>query len=141
MTQQKHPDPRLSEEPYALQRHLGFTLAMWEQDRARLELPIAENLMNRAGMPHGGVYATLIDTVMGYAGCYAADLDNPVHALTISLTTNFLSRPKGQLLIANGIRVGGGASTFFAEATVVDETGEMIARGSGAFKYRSSKRA
>ncbi|WP_204113767.1 PaaI family thioesterase [Shimia biformata] len=131
-------DPALDEGSYALQRHLGFRLTHWDVDYARLELPIEHYLMNRAGIPHGGIYATILDTVMGYAGCYTGDAAHKKLALTLSLTTNFLSRPKGHLLIAEGMRTGGGKSSFFAEATVSDETGEVIARGSGAFKYRKT---
>ena len=132
-------DPALDEDPYALQKHLGFRLTHWDADYARLDLPIEHFLMNRAGIPHGGIYATLLDTVMGYAGCYTGDPGHKKLALTLSLTTSFLSRPRGHVLIAEGQRVGGGASTFFAESTVSDETGEIIARGSGAFKYRKTR--
>ena len=130
--------PALDESPYPLQKHLGFRLTHWSEDFARLELPIEHYLGNRAGLPHGGIYATLLDTVMGYSGCYTGDPDHKRLALTISMTVNFLSRPKGHVLIAEGRKVGGGASTFFAEATVLDETDELIARGSGAFKYRKT---
>lgn len=131
-------DPALDESPYALQQHLGFRLTHWDNDFARLEQPIVPHLMNRAGIPHGGIYATLLDTVMGFAGCYTGDAGHKKLALTLSLTTNFLSRPKGNILIVEGRRIGGGAKTFFAEGTVLDETGEVIARGSGAFKYRAT---
>ncbi|WP_435138593.1 PaaI family thioesterase [Pseudopelagicola sp. nBUS_19] len=129
-------DPLLEEDPYALQKHLGFSLTHWETGYARLRLPIEHFLMNRAGIPHGGIYATLLDTVMGYAGCFTGDPNSKNLALTLSLTVNFLSRPRGHILIAEGKTTGGGKSTFFAEATILDETGEIIARGSGAFKYR-----
>lgn len=138
MTELTPLDPALQEGPYALQRHLGFALTHWGVDHARLELPIEHYLMNRAGIPHGGIYATLLDTVMGYAGCYTGDPTHQKLALTLSLTTNFLSRPRGHTLIATGTRTGGGKSTFFAESTISDDTGEVIARGSGAFKYRQT---
>ncbi|MBO9479679.1 PaaI family thioesterase [Shimia sp. R11_0] len=131
-------DPALDETPYGLQKHLGFELTHWDEDYARLELPLAPHLMNRAGIPHGGIYATLLDTVMGFAGCYTGTADHKKLALTLSLTTNFLSRPRGGRLIAEGWRTGGGAKTFFAEGSICDETGERIARGSGAFKVRAT---
>lgn len=134
----KQLDPSLDEAPYELQKHLGFQLTHWDTDYARLELPIAPHLMNRAGIPHGGIYATLLDTVMGFAGCYTGTPEHKKLALTLSLTTNFLSRPKGKGLIAEGHRTGGGQRTFFAEGTISDETGEIIARGSGAFRYRNT---
>lgn len=132
-------DPALIETNSALQDHFGYRLTGWEAGRASLELPLIPQLMNRSGIPHGGVYATLLDTAMGYSGCYTGDPDRKALALTLSMTVNFLSRPKGQLLIAHAERTGGGAKTFFAEAHIVDETGEMIARATGAFKLREPR--
>lgn len=131
-------NPILIEENSALQDHLGYRLTGWDTGRAQLELPLIPQLMNRAGIPHGGIYATLLDTAMGYAGCYTGDPNHKALALTLSMTVNFLSRPKGTLLIAHANQTGGGAKTFFAEGYIVDETGEMIARASGAFKLRQS---
>ena len=48
----------------------------------------------------------------------------------------YLSRPRGQRLIAEGTKTGGGKSTFFAEAQISDETGEVVAKGTGVFRYR-----
>lgn len=117
-------------------RHLGITRQDWRVDYVRFQLPLAPHLGNRTGLPHGGVHATLLDMAMGYSGCYVA-ADQPArHALTLSLNVQYLSRPKGQLLIAEGHRIGGGKSTFFAEARVTDDTGELIATGTGVFRYR-----
>lgn len=132
-------DPTLVDGPYPLQKHLGFTMAAWEPDYVRFELPIAEFLGNRYGIPHGGVYATLLDTVMGYSGCYTGSSANPRMAMTLSMTVNFLSRPKGKLLIGEGRRTGGGARTFYSEGVITDETGEKIATSMGTFRYRSGK--
>ena len=129
-----HPD--VKEDPYQLEAHLGYTLTLWELDRAIVELPLAPHLSNRQGLPHGGVHATLLDTAMGYAGCFTGDADAPQMALTLSMTVNFLSRPKGIHLIAEGRRTGGGKSTFFAESVVRDDEGELIATATGVFRYR-----
>lgn len=130
-------DSSLIESPSGLGAHLGYKLTHWGPDHARLELPLKPELMNRAGIPHGGIYATLLDTAMGLAGAYTGNLDDRQLVLTLSMTVNFMSRPKGKLLIAEGFKTGGGRRTYFAEATILDETGEKIARGTGAFKYRS----
>lgn len=130
-------DPALKEAPYAFQEHLGFDLTHWDTDYARLTQLIEPYLMNRGGVPHGGLYATLLDTVMGFAGLYSDDPQRRKIGLTLTLNTSFLSRPRGKLLIAEGWRTGGGARTFFAEGVLLDETGEKIATGSGAFRYRS----
>ncbi len=129
-------DPRLKETAYPLELHLGYTLTDWSKDIAVVELPLADHVKNRLDLPHGGVHATLLDTAMGYAGCFTGDPDNAQMALTLSLTVNYLSRPKGNRLIATARRIGGGRSTFFAEGDVCDETGELIASATGVFRYR-----
>lgn len=129
-------DPALIEDPYELQKLLGMRIVDWSTDYACWELPITAKLGNRYGIPHGGVYAALLDTVMGFAGCYTGDAGARRMAMTLNLNVSYLSRPKGALLIAEGRRVGGGKSTFFGEGVIVDETGEKIATGTGTFRYR-----
>ena len=124
------------EPPSGLQTHLGYELTTWRADFARVELPLGPQVMNRQGLPHGGIHATLLDTAMGFAGCYTGDADRRQMALTLSLTVNFLGQAQGARLIAEARRTGGGKSTYFAEGTVRDETGAVIATGSGVFRYR-----
>ncbi|MCA0042878.1 PaaI family thioesterase [Celeribacter litoreus] len=117
--------------------HIGLIFTYWVEGEARLELPIGPQHLNRHGIPHGGIYAMLLDTAMGYSGAFTGDPEVRQNNLTLTLTVNYLSRPKGKTLIAEGKRVGGGAKTFFAEGKITDETGELIATASGAFKMRS----
>jgi len=131
-------DPLSAETPYPLQRTLGFSIVQWRDGFARVELPLAGHLMNRYGIPHGGVYATLLDTACGYAGSYCDIPGNKRLAMTLTLTTSFLARPKGRLLVAEASRIGGGSRTFFAEGRVTDEAGTLVATGSGTFRYREA---
>lgn len=124
------------EPPSGLQTHLGYRLVAWEVDFARVDMPLAPHLMNRQGLPHGGMHATLLDTAMGFAGCYTGDPEQRQMALTLSLTVNFIGKAQGARLIAEARRTGGGKSTYFAEATVRDDTGALIATGTGVFRYR-----
>ncbi|SPF77849.1 PaaI family thioesterase [Pseudoprimorskyibacter insulae] len=132
-------DPALKETPYPYQSHLGMEMTGWKQDWSRFETPVAEHLLNRHANVHGGAYASILDTVMGYAGCWTGDPDQRQLCLTLSLTVQFISRPKGEVLIGEGLRTGGGRGTFFAEGQITDETGELVAKGTGVFKYRSQK--
>ena len=95
--------------------------------------------MNRYGIAHGGVHAVMLDTVMGYCGCYTGDRDDPKLAMTLSLNVNYIGQAKGNVLIAEGRRTGGGRKTFFAEATIMDELGTKVATGTGVFRYRSTR--
>ncbi|MEJ2002692.1 MAG: PaaI family thioesterase [Maritimibacter sp.] len=128
---------KLIEAPSPVQELLGFRLVEWADGFARCELPVSEKLHNRHGIPHGGIYATLLDSAMGYAGSYTGSADQRLMSMTLSLNVNFLSRPKGGLLIATGRRTGGGAKTFFTEGEILDETGEKVATGTGVFRYRA----
>ncbi|SFK04734.1 PaaI family thioesterase [Celeribacter neptunius] len=131
------PTDPLLEGPSAILAHLGVRMTGWDRDYARFEAEIAPFLLNRSEIPHGGVYATMLDTAMGYAGAYTGEAEDRRMTLTLSLTINYLSRPKGKLLIAEGHRVGGGAKTFFTEGRLTDETGELIATGQGTFRVRA----
>lgn len=131
-------DPDLREDPYEFQKVLGFDLVEWRDGAAMLHMPITPQIGNRGGIPHGGVYATLLDTVMGFAGTYSGCAERRKLALTLSLNTQFLSRPRGAVLIAHGRKTGGGARTYFAEGRIEDDTGELIATGAGVFRLRGA---
>jgi uncharacterized protein (TIGR00369 family) len=130
-------DPRLVEPDYPFQTLVGFRMTGWAPDWAQFVLPIEEKLGNRYGILHGGVYAVMLDTVMGFCGCYTGDPDRKQLAMTLSMTTNFVAQPEGRRLIAEGRRVGGGRRSFFAEGTIRDDTGRLVTTGSGVFRYRS----
>ena len=129
------------EPPSGLQTHLGYRLTAWEPDFARVEMPLAPHLLNRQGLPHGGLHATLLDTAMGFAGCFTGDPEQRQMALTLSLTVNFLGQAQGDRLIAEARRTGGGKITYFAEGTVRDDMDALIATGTGVFRYRRGRTA
>ena len=132
------PDPILKETPYALQAHLGYRLTEWSPDFCRLEQPIEPYLLNRQGILHGGVLATLLDTAMGYCGCFTTESDTRVMAMTLNLSVNYLAQASGHMLIAEGNKTGGGAKTYFAEGRLFDDTGTLVATSTGVFRYRHS---
>lgn len=131
-------DPALIEDPYELQKLIGFEIVDWSEGYSRWDLEITERLGNRYGIPHGGVYATLLDTAMGFAGCFTGDPNDRKLGMTLSLNVNFLAQPKGKMLIVEGRKTGGGRKTFFAEAVITDDTGVKVATGTGVFRYRST---
>ncbi|MBT56060.1 MAG: phenylacetic acid degradation protein [Mameliella sp.] len=130
-------DEALREDPYAFAAHIGLVMTDWREGYAAFDVPLEPFLMNRHGNPHGGVHASLLDTVMGYAGCWTGDAARRQMCLTLNLNVQYLSRPRGVMLKGEGWKTGGGKSTFFAEGQIADETGEVIAKGTGVFKYRS----
>ncbi|ELZ06401.1 thioesterase superfamily protein [Natrialba chahannaoensis JCM 10990] len=86
---------------------------------------------------HGGIAATLIDTVGGLA--LRTELENPVDAsiATINLNVNYLRPATGDLTAtANVIRVGGtvGVSEVTVESTTPDGETKEVATGQGSYR-------
>lgn len=132
-------EKHLEEAPYPFQAHLGFEITEWKDRFCRIEQPMLDHLGNRYGIPHGGVYATLLDAAMGFCVCYTGDRDHKQLVMTLNLNINYLSVAKGTTLIATGRQTGGGRSTAFAEGDVRDENNTIIATAAGVFRYRGTK--
>lgn len=130
--------PAHFESDYPLQAHLGFEMVEWTEERVVFRQPIVPEIGNRYGIPHGGVYGVLLDTAMGYAGCFTGDPNRKIMGMTLSMTVNFIAQPGGTVLWTTGRKRGGGRKTFFADGEVHDDLGTLIATGSGSFRYRSN---
>ena len=117
---------------------IGYALPQWCDDRAVVTLDVEARHMNRSGVLHGGVIATVIDAACGFAGCYRAPPQRSRRAMTLSLHTQFLGPVDvGARSSAEARRTGGGRQIFFASCDVTDQDGRLVARGDGTFKYRS----
>ena len=101
---------------------------------ARFELEIGPHLLNPMGIPHGGVYASVLDTTLGSAGCWEGNPDTYRPSVTLNLNVSYLAQPRGSRLICEGHRVGGGKTIYFSEGEIRDETGVVLARATGTFK-------
>lgn len=133
-------DPLSQEVPSGMQELVGYRITVWRQDYAEMELDIEPKHRNRSGRVHGGIFATMIDTVAGHAGCYCPYPGRVRKAVTLTLTTNYLGQSDGAKLIATARRTGGGSTIFYTEAEVRDEHGTLLATGVGTFRYRTGSR-
>ena len=113
---------------------IGARKTGYAQDYARFELEIGPHLLNPMGIPHGGVYASILDTTLGSSGCWEGNPDTFRPSVTLNLNVSYLAQPRGTHLICEGRRVGGGASIYFSEGEIRDETGIVLARATGTFK-------
>lgn len=125
---------------YPFQDLLGFRKTEFRQDFARFELDLEPRHTNRAGLPHGGVYAALLDAALGSSGCYIGKDDDFRPGVTLNLNISYLAAARGTRIIAEGRRIGGGRSIFFSEGQIIDETGTVLATASGTFKYTDNTR-
>jgi uncharacterized protein (TIGR00369 family) len=130
------------EQPYSgYQALIGWVVKERESDNVTLELELAEHHLNRSDYVHGGVLASLLDTAMSFAGLYSPDPERVRKAVTLSMTTTFVSPVQlGTLTVVGRVR-GGGRKTFMSAGEVFDEQGTLIAFGEGTFRLRSGSEA
>lgn len=126
------------EPPSGFQELLGYALAKWEDGYAEVELTVAPGHLNRAGVVHGGVLTTLLDTVMGFSGTHCPFPGRVRRMMTLSMTTSFLGQTDRGTLLARGFLRGGGRKIVGCRGEVVaKETGVLLATAEGMFKYRT----
>lgn len=134
--------PPSLETPQGFSQLLDYRLLVWRPDHAEVVLEIAPKHLNRSGVLHGGVVATLIDTACGYAGVHTAEPGRIRRAVTLSMTVSFLGQaPLGAVLTARARRTGGGRNIFFSRCEVADGEGHLIATGEGTYRYRQGSEA
>jgi uncharacterized protein (TIGR00369 family) len=114
---------------------LGVRLTQWRDNYAEMRLLLNENLLNRSGVVHGGIICTLLDAVAGYSGLYAQLGEPARHAVTLSLTTNFLGNGVGRELTAKGMAEKKGRSIYFTRSEIWLDDDLLVASAVGTFKY------
>ena len=101
-----------------------------EPGHTQLAVTLGPHHLNQMGVAHGGVVLTLMDVTMGTA---ARSMTGTAGVVTVDLQSQFLAPAKGRLK-SDGRVVKAGRSMVFVEATVINEAGELVAKGSGVFK-------
>lgn len=122
------------------QRTLGYVVEI-EAGVARGYLDIDHRHINRGGSLHGGVIATILDAVAGYAVSLSVDGESLFYTSTISLTVNYLSRVSDGRVVATAKVAGGGKKIVFIDALLATDAGIPVASATGTFKlYRDRVR-
>jgi uncharacterized protein (TIGR00369 family) len=108
-------------------RLLGMSFDELEEGRVVMSLRTKPDFLNPIGVVHGGIAATLLDSVMGCAVHSA--LAAGTGYTTLELKVNYI-RAVGtddKLLVGTGTVLHLGRRTATAEGRVVDERGSLIA--------------
>ena len=103
----------------------------------RLELAVGPQHLHSAHSVHGGVYLTLLDTVMSRA----VQSGSPGHSYTptMQLSGNFFRPLQKGRIYAEG-RVGNSSrKTVFAEGKLFDAQRRLLAQGSATFLVTEHK--
>jgi len=106
---------------------IGMVISALEFDSCRIELDVGERHLQPFGIVHGGVLATLIDTATFWAGYMR--LPDDAGLVNVDLKLNYLKAVTGGYLRAEGRCLRAGRQISYAEASVIDAGGELVAHG------------
>jgi|LNAP01.1.fsa_nt_gb acyl-CoA thioesterase len=119
----------------SLLTHLGICGAPeWNEVGAVIRLTLRQIHMNGGASAHGGLVATLLDAVMA---CSSATPEETRSCVTVEMKVNYM-RPGGAVgtvLTAQGELKACSRTLAFCEGEIRNEAGELLATGSGTFKY------
>lgn len=103
-------------------------------DEGRLVLEVGPGHLRTLGIVHGGVVATLLDSVMGMAAARSAPVDH--YVVTAQLNVHFI-RPawEGETLIASSRVRHNGRKTAVAEGEIRTGSDALVATASATFVY------
>jgi uncharacterized protein (TIGR00369 family) len=114
---------------------LGFEVEEVRTDYARMRVPFRPEFNQPAGVMHGGVIMSLIDTVV--VPVIGSAYDEPREIFTIDLSTRFIAPIVSEDAVAEGWVVKRGRSIIFLEAEVRTPSGVLAATGSLVYKVSS----
>ncbi len=117
--------------------HLRMKLDTISLDQATVKLETAQCHLQPFGIVHGGVMATLIDT----ATFWSVFLRLPEDAglVNIDLKLNYLKSIASGVMAAEGRCIRAGRSINYAEASVKDSEGNLIAHGTSTLMVLPGK--
>jgi uncharacterized protein (TIGR00369 family) len=114
---------------------VGYTTKTWAEGLGEVQLSVRDDHMNSMGIPHGGVYVTLLDAAFGHACSWCAVPGNTRSAVTVSLTTSFLAIARTPIIFACGRVTGQDGRLVTLTGEVTDEAGQICVLGQASFMY------
>lgn len=116
--------------------HLGLQIVRFEPGDVMIELLVQPHLMNANDTVHGGVHASMLDSIIGMT--IRSVVEHPL--TTINLNIHYLAPSTGGKLVARGKVLQQGYRIITGEGEVFDGEGKLLAKGIGSFKVMHSKR-
>jgi len=117
--------------------HMRMTLDRIDIDRAEVVIQLAECHLQPYGIVHGGVVATIIDTATFWAAFLR--LPEADGLVNVDLKLNYLNSIVSGKLIARGTCLRPGRSISYSEASVYDESENLIAHGTSTLMVLPEK--
>lgn len=125
---------RLIEEP-GCQQMVGYRTEVDTRDGScTVTLELEPRHMNRHGIVHGGMVATVLDVVCGNTAMQFFDPDGNADLVTVSLNLSYVGSTRTGAITARARPTGGGKSIAYIYGELFDDTGRLLATANGIFK-------
>ncbi len=110
--------------------YIGLQIIYFEEGNVKVKLTIEESLLNTNGTLHGGVYATMLDFILGMV----IRSVTKTRCVTTNLTTHYLASMSTGEIFAEAKVVQQGYKLAVVEGEIKDIKDNVIAKGIGTFK-------
>lgn len=111
-------------------QHLGVRFTSVEEGIVEATMVLRPEFKQYSGVIHGGILASLADTIAGFAAYTMTPTDKDV--LTAELKTSFLRAAWGNELKAKGFVIKPGRNIHFAECEIYCDD-KLVCKASGTF--------
>ncbi|ERI10518.1 PaaI family thioesterase [Aneurinibacillus aneurinilyticus] len=108
---------------------LGLQGEYLEDGTYRFEVPITPFMLNQMKAAHGGITATLADSVMGAV----ASRSTGYKVVTTEINVHYLTPGTGDRLIATASVLRHGKTLCVCECKIHNEQGRLVLAGTGSF--------
>jgi len=119
---------RLNQKLAGLDQTLGIVIVSASADRVEAEMPIDDRHRQVHGVVHGGVYATIVET-LGSVGAFVAQGSDRCAVVGMENHTSFLRAVRSGKLHAIATPLNRGRRTQLWEVRIETEDGKLAASG------------
>lgn len=115
--------------------YIGGQITQIDDCEAAGELILKQHHLNHLSIVHGGVYAAVLDHVMG---CAAYCSRPQAIIVTTSLTIHYTAPIRSGVMKATGKVVHESRNMMTSEGTIVNEQGELMAMATASYRAKNS---
>lgn len=114
---------------------VGHRCVVWREGHAEFVLDLKEHHFNPAGIVHGGIFLTILDSALAHACTWCPAEGHRRRVVTISLATSFLAPGRGGRVRAIGRLEAAADRVATCSGEVIDGGGQLLAAAQGSFRY------
>jgi|SRR5271169_616844 len=107
--------------------HIGLEFTETTANRVRAKVAISPALLQAAGVVHGGVYCSIVESVASWGG--SLSLDGTGHVVGVNNNTDFLRAVRDDTLLAEATPVFRGRSQQLWRVVITNSDGRECAIG------------